>query len=340
MFTSSAFINIPSLTWRRTARPRSIFPSVERTFTVRSAQRRHASATHSPVMTSFRKYHGLGNDFVLIDNRHETEPLLTAEQSVAVCDRHTGVGADGVIFLLSPRDKLSDVAMRLYNSDGTEPEMCGNGIRCLARFAADLGISSNGTSGKLVVDTLAGPIIPELLSETGHIRVDMGVPILTPADVPTSLNTTSDNGYVDTLHNVIGRDWEFTCVSMGNPHAITFVDDATYNDLDTRLESVGPSFEHHVAFPQRTNTEFVRVRSEVEFDMLVWERGAGRTRACGTGACAVLVAAVLTHRAQKDRPAVIHLPGGDLIIEWESASNHILMTGPAELVFEGQLPKL
>lgn len=290
-------------------------------------------------MTAFRKYHGLGNDFVLIDNRQSLKPILTPEQSVAVCDRHTGVGADGVIFLLPAQNSGSDVSMRLYNSDGTEPEMCGNGIRCLARFAADLSVESQ-TDGTFVVDTLAGPIVPELLSTSDHVRVDMGAPILTSGDIPTTLNTNEENQFTDVIPDVIGKDWNATCVSMGNPHAIIFVNENTYADLDSRLESVGPSFENNPVFPQRTNTEFVQAHSETEFDMLVWERGSGRTRACGTGACAVLVAAVLTGRARKDTPTVVHLPGGDLVIEWVSETDHILMTGPAELVFQGQLSNM
>lgn len=290
-------------------------------------------------MTAFRKYHGLGNDFVLIDNRHAEAPILTPAESTAICDRHTGVGADGVIFLLPSGNAESDIGMRLYNSDGTEPEMCGNGIRCLARFAADLSVPSR-SEGKFVVDTLAGPIIPELLPSSGHVRVDMGPPTLTAADIPTTLHTTAENCYTAEITNVANQNWAATCVSMGNPHAIIFVDEATYKHLDENLESIGPSFESHEVFPQRTNTEFVRARSETEFDMVVWERGAGRTQACGTGACAVVVAAVLTGRARKDVAAVVHLPGGDLTIEWESATNHVQMTGPAELVFEGQIANM
>lgn len=289
-------------------------------------------------MTAFRKYHGLGNDFVLIDNRQSSKPILTAEQSVAVCDRHTGVGADGVIFMLPAIQDASDISMRLYNSDGTEPEMCGNGIRCLARFAADLSVPSRAP-GTFVVDTLAGPIIPELVPSLGAVRVDMGAPILTPKDIPTTLTVASENGYIDIIPDIMNTDWPVTCVSMGNPHAVIFVDDATYKQVDQELESIGPQFEHNDVFPQRTNTEFVRAVSETEFHMVVWERGAGRTRACGTGACAVVVAAILTGRAKKDVPSTVHLPGGDLTIEWVSTTNHILMTGPAELVFEGQLSK-
>lgn len=286
-------------------------------------------------MTAFRKYHGIGNDFVLVDNRTQRKPLFTADQSVAICDRNTGVGADGVIFLLPPNKRTSDFAMRLYNSDGTEPEMCGNGIRCLAKFAHDLRLDS-ATPGKFVIDTGAGVIVPEIDEGSAQVKVDMGVPIIVPKDVPTKLDTSEATGYEAVL-NVAGRDWTFSCVSMGNPHAITFVGKDVFQEMDDKLEELGPSFETNAAFPQKTNTEWVLQRNRTEFDMLVWERGAGRTMACGTGACAVLVAAVLTGRADKDQPNVIHLPGGDLTIEWVSQTDHVMMTGPAELVFEGRL---
>lgn len=286
-------------------------------------------------MTTFRKYHGIGNDFVLVDNRRQRNPVFTADQSVAICDRNKGVGADGVIFLLPPRSRTSDFTMRLYNSDGTEPEMCGNGIRCLAKFAEDLSVPS-ATPGKFVIDTGAGVIVPELVPDSSAVRVDMGEPILEPKDVPTTLDTSAINGFEAAL-NVAGMDWLFSCVSMGNPHAITFVSKDVYKEMDANLEAVGPDFECNSVFPAKTNTEFVFQRNRAEFDMLVWERGAGRTMACGTGACAVLVAAVITARADKDVPTIVHLPGGDLIIEWVSTTNHILMTGPAELVFEGKL---
>ena len=253
-----------------------------------------------------------------------------------VCNRNTGVGADGVIFMLPPESSTSHFTMRIYNSDGSEPEMCGNGIRCIARFAADLGVETE--KGAYKIDTLAGEIVPEMQGDV--VRVDMGIPILDPLDVPTTLQTTPENGYIDTLKDVAGKDWQVCAVSMGNPHSITFVSKDEYDHMDSILEQVGPDFENHTAFPKRTNTEFVYQKSKQELDMLVWERGAGRTMACGTGACAVLVAAVLTGRAEKDTPVKINLPGGPLVIEWSSTSNHVFMTGPAELVFEGKLAHL
>jgi diaminopimelate epimerase len=286
------------------------------------------------MATPFRKYHGIGNDFILVDNRSSPLPMLTPSDAIEVCNRNTGVGADGVIFLLPALSTTSDAQMRLYNSDGSEPEMCGNGIRCLARFAADIGVPTV-TPGKMVIDTLAGVIVPELL-ET-DVKVDMGPPTLTPSDVPTTLKTIAANRYIDKMYDVAGVDWDVCAVSMGNPHCVTFVDEALYASIDADLETVGPIFENHETFPAKTNTEFVYVKSRTEMDMVVWERGAGRTMACGTGACAVAVAAILTERADKDAAITVHLPGGDLIVEWSSINNHVYMTGPAEIVFTGEL---
>jgi len=288
------------------------------------------------VGTAFRKYHGLGNDFVLIDNRTSSDPLLEPAHAVSVCDRRRGVGADGVIFLLPAKESTSDFAMRLYNSDGTEPEMCWNGIRCLARFAADIGINGS-TAGKYRVDTLAGPIIPEITAGN-KVCVDMGPPILDPKLIPTTLAAQPSAEFT-----AAGKSWVTTPVSMGNPHSVIFVDDdATFNAMDKTLEKVGPHFECHPSFPAKTNTEFVRVNSETHMDMVVWERGAGRTEACGTGACAVVVAAVLTGRSKRGTDVSVMLPGGELVIRWEedAKGGNVFMTGPAELVFCGELAAL
>lgn len=272
----------------------------------------------------FSKYHGLGNDFILVDNRHTSEPLLTPEQAVKLCDRHFGIGADGVIFAL-PGQNGTDYTMRIFNSDGSEPEMCGNGIRCMARFLADL----EGDNAKSVytIHTLAGLITPKLEAD-GQITVDMGSPRLKAAEIPTSLGS-ADGQVVSQPLTIAGQAWDVTCVSMGNPHCITFVEDVAAIDL----EKIGPQFEHNAAFPQRTNTEFIEVVRPDYLKMRVWERGAGITLACGTGACASLVAAVLNGKS--DRKATIELPGGCLNIEW-SADDRIFMTGPAERVFTGQ----
>ena len=274
---------------------------------------------------SFVKYHGLGNDFILVDNRHSSEPIVTPEQAEKLCDRHFGIGADGVIFAL-PGQNGTDYTMRIYNSDGSEPEMCGNGIRCMARFLGDLEGATAKSS--YTVHTLAGLITPKLESN-GQITVDMGHPRLTPAQIPTTLVGGGDTVVAQSL-DVGGQAWSVTCVSMGNPHCMTFVDNVATIDL----EKIGPLFEHHVVFPQRTNTEFVEVVRRDYLKMRVWERGAGITLACGTGACATLVAAVLNDKA--DRICTIELPGGPLKIEWAS-DDRIFMTGPAEQVFAGQV---
>ncbi|MEB3272640.1 MAG: diaminopimelate epimerase [Prochlorothrix sp.] len=273
---------------------------------------------------AFTKYHGLGNDFILIDNRQEAQPCLTPEEAVQWCDRNFGIGADGVIFALPPQGD-SDYTMRIFNSDGSEPEMCGNGIRCLARFLADLeGVSTKNYR----IHTLAGLIAPQLRAD-GQVTVDMGEPILAAGQVPTTLGTDPKATAQEVPLTVAGQTWQVTCVSMGNPHCITFVDDAAA----IPLAEIGPQFEHHSAFPQRINTEFIEVVARDYLKMRVWERGAGATLACGTGACASLVAAVLTGRA--DPKATLELPGGKLAIEWSTDTNRILMTGPAQRVFAG-----
>ena len=272
----------------------------------------------------FVKYQGLGNDFILIDNRAQSEPLLTPAQAIEWCDRRFGIGADGVIFAL-PGQEGADFTMRIYNSDGSEPEMCGNGIRCMAQFLKDLGAPT--TDGGYQIHTLAGRIVPTFTPD-GLISVDMGAPILDASRIPTTL-AAADRQAVDVPVLVGDRSWQVTCVSMGNPHCITFVD----NVASIPLATIGPEFEHHEVFPERTNTEFVQVIGRDRLRMRVWERGAGATLACGTGACATLVAAVLLDKA--DSRAVVELPGGDLDIWWDRASDRIHMTGPAQQVFSG-----
>ncbi|MCF4969873.1 diaminopimelate epimerase [Nostoc sp. CMAA1605] len=275
----------------------------------------------------FTKYHGLGNDFILIDNRASKTPVLSPEKAVQLCDRHFGIGADGVIFAL-PGEKDTDYTMRIFNSDGSEPEMCGNGIRCLAGFIADLeGISRNQDTYR--IHTLAGVITPQLMPD-GQIRVDMGLPRLLASEIPTTLSG-ADGKVINQPLEVEGKSWDVTCVSMGNPHCITFVPDVAAIPLET----IGPKFEHHPAFPQRTNTEFIEVVSRDYLKMRVWERGAGITLACGTGACASLVAAVLNDKC--DRAATVELPGGLLEIEWSELDQRVYMTGPAERVFTGKV---
>ena len=278
------------------------------------------------MVIEFSKYQGLGNDFILIDNRHSADPVITPEQAVKMCDRHFGIGADGVIFAL-PGKGDTEYTMRIYNSDGSEPEMCGNGIRCFAKFIADL--SGNTEVNKSYrIHTLAGIIIPQLESN-GEVTVDMGEPQLTAAQIPTTLTSAEDKVVAQPIE-VDGKTWTVTAVSMGNPHCITFVE----NSDRIELEKIGPLFENHAVFPQRTNTEFVRVVKPDYLKMRVWERGAGITLACGTGACATVVAGVLNDKC--DRSCTVELPGGCLQITWSDKDNHVYMTGPATEVFKGK----
>ncbi|MBD1876277.1 diaminopimelate epimerase [Nodosilinea sp. FACHB-131] len=277
----------------------------------------------------FSKYHGLGNDFVLVDNRHQVEPVISPEMAVQWCDRHFGIGADGVIFAL-PGQGGTDYTMRIYNSDGSEPEMCGNGIRCMAKFLETLE-TADGKAPQAPhtyrIHTLAGLISPTLQPD-GQVTVDMGPPYLLAREIPTTL-AAAEEKVVGVPLTVAEQTWDVTCVSMGNPHCITFVEDVEA----IALESLGPQFEHHSVFPQRINTEFIQVVRPDYLKMRVWERGAGITLACGTGACASLVAGVLNGLC--DWAATVELPGGPLYIEWSATDNRVYMTGPAELAFRG-----
>ncbi len=273
----------------------------------------------------FSKYQGLGNDFILIDNRHSPETVVTPEQASRICDRHWGIGADGVIFALPGQDG-TDYTMRIYNSDGSEPEMCGNGIRCLAKFIANLeGIDKVNKTYR--IHTLAGIISPQLQGN-GLVKVDMGKPFLTAGEIPTTL-VAAEEKVINKTITVADKSWAVTCVSMGNPHCITFVEDSDA----IPLEEIGPLFEYYPEFPQRINTEFIQVIRPNYIKMRVWERGAGITLACGTDACASVVAGVLNHKC--DRVCTVELPGGSLQIEWSSVDDRVYMTGPAELVFTG-----
>jgi len=289
------------------------------------------SASASDGAVAFSKYHGLGNDFILIDDRDKSEPSLSPEQSQRLCDRNFGVGGDGVIFALQPPEDDYDFAMRIYNSDGSEPEMCGNGIRCMAQFLRDLGESKDSYD----IHTLAGPIVP-VMNDDGTITVDMGPPILKASDVPTTLKANADgDSVVEQTYEYNGKTWKISAVSMGNPHAIIFVDDLE-KDIDFEVD--GPALESAPIFPARTNVEFVQVLSDTHLKMKVWERGAGPTLACGTGACALSVAAFRANKIPRvgGQPVRVSLPGGDLFIEWRESDNKVYMTGPATFAFEGK----
>lgn len=288
--------------------------------------------SHPKQTLPFAKYQGLGNDFILIDCRPSTaDTLVDREEAVRMCERHFGVGADGAIFILSSAE--ADARVRIYNADGSEPEMCGNGIRCVAKYLAALQ-GAQASTPRYTISTLAG-LIRTQIQPGGGVCVDMGPPQLRGPAVPTTLPTDASGRAVRVPLQAGGGQWDVTCVSMGNPHAVTFVDDLDAIDLG----GLGPAFETHPAFPARVNAEFVQVLSRGHLKMRVWERGAGPTLACGTGACAAAVAAVLEGRA--DCPCKVTLPGGDLHIDWQQGGDgRLLMTGDAVKVFDGVWPRV
>lgn len=273
----------------------------------------------------FTKMHGLGNDF-LVFYREDGLPEEVSELAMKWCNRNFGVGGDGLVFILP--SEQADFRMVIINSDGTEAEQCGNAIRCVAKFVYDNGYTDQE---EITIETLgAGPQKVKLSVESGvvkQVRVDMGEPILEGSRIPTTL---SGNPVVDEPIEVEGRTFKFTGVSMGNPHAVIYVEDAPTFDL----KEWGPKLETHPFFPRKANIEFATVTARDRVEMRVWERGAGPTLACGTGACATLVASSLNRLT--DRAAWIGLRGGDLYIEWDEKDNHVYMTGPAEIVFRGR----
>ncbi|MDW7674636.1 MAG: diaminopimelate epimerase [Bacillota bacterium] len=278
----------------------------------------------------FTKAHGLGNDFILID-AFTTENIQVEDwggSAKKACDRNFGIGADGLVII--EKSDVADLKMRIFNSDGTEPEMCGNAIRCVAGYVYQHKLI---TKKKITVETKAGILVPEIIESSNrnhYVKVEMGEPILEPIKIPVNLDqdlTKVVNYPLEVNGNII----HITCVSMGNPHCVVFVSVIT----DELITSLGPILEKHPIFPNKTNVEFVEVIDSEHLKMRVWERGAGPTLACGTGACAALVAAKLNNVATNK--AVIHLAGGDLEIEWAD-SNKIYMTGPAVEVFTGDFP--
>jgi len=272
----------------------------------------------------FIKMHGLGNDFVFLDHFSVAPDEDYSELAKKLCHRQFGIGGDGLVVILP--SEVADARMRIINSDGTEPEMCGNGIRCFARYVYDQGIVNHNP---MRVETLAGVLTVQLNikeAQVEGVRVDMGEPILRADLIPV---LGQGEPVVGETLEVLGEKFQFTAVSMGNPHCIIFVDD--FATLD--FERLGPAIEKHALFPRKTNVEFIVVNSRKDFTMKVWERGAGPTLACGTGACASAVAAVLNHKTERE--VTVHLPGGDLLIEWGS-DNHVYMTGPATYVFKGE----
>ncbi len=278
---------------------------------------------------NFAKMHGLGNDFVVVDGfKEHLDDSILSDLAIRTCDRHFGIGGDGLILVLP--SEVADHRMRMLNPDGSEPQMCGNGIRCAAKFAYEHGIC---TANPARIETLAGIMVVSLSIEGGNVvaaRVEMGRPRLDRGEIP--FGGPGNGRVVAENMTVEGRDYAVTCVSMGNPHCVTFVDDVEAFPI----HSIGPSFEHHPFFPERTNTEFAQIINRSELRMRVWERGAGMTLACGTGACATAVAAILN--GHTDRRVTVHLDGGDLLIEWPADDTSVMMTGPAVEVFTGEIP--
>lgn len=274
---------------------------------------------------NFVKMQGLGNDFVMVDLMKQDIYADLKSLARKVCHRQFGIGADGLILIL-PSEK-ADIRMRIINADGSEAEMCGNGIRCLAKLVYESGLVK---SRLIEVETLAGIIRPELMLDNHNqvlsVKVDMGEPRLLPEEIPVLM---PGEKIIKKSLDLGKEQLSITTVSMGNPHCVVFVSDVTV----VPVKNLGPMVETHPVFPAKTNVEFVEIINRQEVKMRVWERGAGETMACGTGACAVAVAGVLNDKT--DREITIHLNGGDLTLFWAD-NNHVFMTGPAEKVFEGR----
>lgn len=273
----------------------------------------------------FTKMHGCGNDYVYVNCFEETIEN-PSEVARFVSDRHFGIGSDGMI-LICPSE-IADFRMAMYNLDGSEGKMCGNGVRCIAKYVYDHQLTDKT---RISLETLGGIKYLDLNIKDGKVetvKVDMGEPILTPADIPANL---SGDTIINEPVEVEGSIWNITCISMGNPHAVVFVDDTK----SLNLEKIGPAFEKHPIFPEQVNTEFVHVIDRKTVDMRVWERGSGETFACGTGACATAMACILNGKTEDE--VLVHLVGGDLLIQYDRKTNHIFMTGPATEVFSGEI---
>ena len=273
----------------------------------------------------FTKMQGIGNDYVYVNCFQETVEH-PGEVAKLVRDRHFGIGSDGLI-LIKPSD-VADFEMDMYNSDGSRGAMCGNGIRCVAKYVYDYGLTDKTS---ITVNTASGIKYLDLTIEDGkavQIRVNMGAPILEPFKIPV---ISEKEIVLDEPILADGKEYRITAVSMGNPHAVTYIDDVKGLDI----EKIGPQFEHHPIFPDRVNAEFVKVLDRHTVEMRVWERGAGETLACGTGACAVAVASILNGLTEDE--VTVKLLGGDLKIYWDRKENLVYMTGPAEVVFDGEI---
>lgn len=281
----------------------------------------------------FTKMQGLGNDYVYV-NCFKEKIGNPPEVAKIVSDRHFGIGSDGLI-MINP-SKVADFEMEMYNADGSRGEMCGNGIRCVAKYVYDYGLTDKT---HISVETLGGIKYLDLTVKDGKValvRVDMGEPELDPKKIPIIMKGYSDetDRVLNAQIKVDGKEYHMTGVSMGNPHDVVYIDDVQGLDI----EKIGPKFENHERFPQRINTEFARVIDRKTVEMRVWERGSGETLACGTGACAVAVASILN--GYTEREVEIRLLGGNLQIEWNEEDNHVYMTGPATVVFDGEIDQL
>lgn len=273
----------------------------------------------------FTKMHGCGNDYVYV-NCFKEEVADPSALAIKVSDRHFGIGSDGLILILP--SEVADFRMGMYNADGSEGKMCGNGVRCIAKYVYDYGLTDKT---QISIETKGGIKYLDLHVENGKVatvKVDMGEPNLLSKEIPVVWDKEKMIGENVT---VAGKEYEMTCVSMGNPHAIVWVDDTKSLDL----EKIGPDFENHKMFPERVNTEFVQVLDRHTVNMRVWERGSGETWACGTGACATAVACILNGKTEDE--VLIHLVGGDLKIQYDRETNHVFMTGPATTVFDGEI---
>ena len=276
----------------------------------------------------FTKMQGLGNDYVYVNCFEETV-AHPSDTAVQVSDRHFGIGADGLI-LIKPSEK-ADFEMEMYNADGSRGEMCGNGIRCVAKYVYDYGLTDQT---HISIETLGGIKYLDLIVEEGRVRlvkVDMGSPVLEAEQIPI---IGLGSRVLDELIRVDDMEYRITGVSMGNPHGVVFLEDVK----NLEIEKIGPLFEHHECFPNRINTEFVHVLDRHTAEMRVWERGSGETLACGTGACAVAVACVLNGFTEEE--VTVKLLGGDLQIRWDRETDRVYMTGPAEVVFDGEWPEM
>ena len=282
----------------------------------------------------FTKMQGCGNDYVYINGfyEHVNDPSALAKR---VSDRHFGIGSDGLV-IMEPSNR-ADVRMRMFNPDGTEAQMCGNATRCVARYVYERGLVREKV---IRIETGAGIKVARLILDEGQVSgatIDMGEPILGMAAIPLKVAEGQDPNamYVKKSLEIMGQTWNVTCVSMGNPHCVVFLGENDPELMDMDLEKIGPCFEHNELFPERINTEFVRVKSVTSVEMRVWERGTGETMACGTGACATAVACALNNLT--GRTVDVRLRGGTLRINWNEHDNHVYMTGPAVPVFDGTL---